>query len=280
MRKIHLINFADENYHEIQRESSRRALDIGLIDSVHEMSPKDIEDDFIQTHKEIFKHSRGFGLWLWKPYFINKLISSLPYDDILIYADAGVSFIRDVKPVIDVLDSANHDMVFFDLPLRDTEWTKAETYKEIGYKPTIYDRQIDGSFFLLRVSDKTRKIVRQWLDMCCNEKIISPDVFDGMIKDYPNFQAHREDQSVLSIIVHKNGIETYRDPSDYGEFPFQYKGKHWTYLPQKYDNSPYPTITVHNRSIPIESYIRTYRLKHLLAKLGLWNEFVFDLKNR
>ncbi len=277
---IHLFNFADERFKTAQHNSSRRAIEIGGVDKVWEFSPEDILEDFKLKNSSIFSNKRGYGLWLWKPYFIDKLLNTLPEGDILIYSDAGVSFIRNVRPLIDVLNKTNDGLLFFGLPLLDIEWTKKETFIEANYTPSESDCQVDGSFFLIKVCDKARLIVKEWLDLSQNEVALSPEIFNAEIKNYYGFQSHREDQSTLSIVLHRNQIELYRDPSDYGEFPFQYKNSKWTFAPLKYTNSPYPTITIHHRGASIHKYLNSYRIKHYLSKARLWNQFICNLKNK
>ena len=277
---VHLINFADERFKTVQHISSKRAIEIGGVDKVWEFSPEDISEDFKQENSNIFSNKRGYGLWLWKPYFINKLLNTLTDGDVLIYSDAGVSFIRNVQPLIDVLDKTRDGVLFFGLPLLDVEWTKGETFSEANYTPSESDIQVDGSFFIIKVCDKARLIITEWLEISKNEVALSPKRFNPNIKNYPKFQSHREDQSTLSIVLHKNNIELYRDPSDYGEFPFQYKNSVWTFVPLKFTNSHYPTMTVHHRGVSVENYLKSYRIKHYLSKIGLWNQFMSGLKSR
>lgn len=277
---IHLINFADEHFKDAQQRNSSQAIRVGRVDKVWEFSPKDISKEFKLENSNIFSNKRGCGLWLWKPYFITELLNKLPDGDIIIYSDAGVSFIREVSPLVDILNKTKNGLLFFGLPLLNVEWTKKETFIEAAYQPSKYENQVDGSFFLIKVCDEAKSIIKEWFELSKNEKALSPSKFDSNINDYPRFQKHREDQSTLSIVINKNNIGLYRDPSDYGEFPFQYKSKKWTYCPVKYTNSPYSTITLHHRRSSIKKYKRIYQIKHILSRVGLWNEWIFNLKNK
>ena len=46
-------------------------------DNVIEYSASDIEPSFIEKNKSIMSKKRGFGLWLWKPYFIQGMFYKL-----------------------------------------------------------------------------------------------------------------------------------------------------------------------------------------------------------
>ena len=41
-------------------------------DGVMMHRPSDIEESFAEKHSSILSKRRGRGLWLWKPYIINK----------------------------------------------------------------------------------------------------------------------------------------------------------------------------------------------------------------
>lgn len=277
---IHLFNFADEKFRKIQIESTKRATKTGDIDIVHEFSPTDIDEKFKNDHSKILSNKRGAGLWLWKPYFTDKLLSEISEDDFLIYCDSGVSFIHSVCPLIRLMDRENIDMMFFGLPLLEVEWTKDDAYKIADCKKNYNDRQVDGSFFIIRPTVCSKRIIKEWLDLCCSYDAICPlESKEPYVRGKIQFRQHREDQSILSLVLHRNGIRFYRDPSDYGEFPFQYKSANWTYAPTSYTHS-YPTITLHHRSADFATYKKNYILKHWLSKIGLWNELINDLKNK
>ena len=266
---IHLINFANDKFTEIQEESSRNAKRYGGIDKVWECKSGDISPDFLQENASIFSYKRGYGLWLWKPYLINKLLNILPDNDFLVYADAGITILKSLKPLFNIMERDNIEMMFFDLPLLEREWTKGEAYKNLKNYREDNLNQIDGSFFILKNSLQTREFINQWLVTCQKEEYLSPKRFTDM-EDDKLYQSHREDQALLSILVHNRELVTYRDPSDYGEFPYQYSSTKWTYCPKIYNNCDYPTLILHNRSVPAKAYKRKYLVKHILSKVGLW----------
>ena len=73
--------------------------------------------------------------------------------------------------------------------------------------------QISGTFIAIKKSDFSVKFVKEWLRYCCNLEIISP-VEDKTNEDN-DFYSHREDQSILSLLVKKYNIKSYSDPSQY-----------------------------------------------------------------
>lgn len=50
----------------------------------------EIDESFRKANEEIFRIKRGYGLWIWMPYFIYKTLLEICSDgDYLLYADGG-----------------------------------------------------------------------------------------------------------------------------------------------------------------------------------------------
>ena len=69
-----------------------------------------------------------------------------------------------------------------------------------------------GAIFVKK-NKNTIKYIQDWLDMCC----IYEDITDAPshIKNNPMFIEHRHDQSLLSIVLHKNKIKLHFFPKKY-----------------------------------------------------------------
>lgn len=72
-------------------------------------------------------------------------------------------------------------------------------------------------------------------------------------------------------------MQGYRDPSDFGIFPWQYM-RAGGYHRKKYPNSHYPVILLCVRQNNPVSYERAYNKALRLNKIGVNNEFVTRLK--
>jgi hypothetical protein len=114
---------------------------------------------------------------------------------------------------------------------------------------------------LIKKSAFTISLIKEWLGYCCyfraiteSKNLYGPNI-DGFIK-------HMGDQPIFSILLHKYKIETYRNPSKWGNFlkmeefrvkdefvsyPYLVENAITTYSDQPYQNSPYGTIFVFNR---------------------------------
>ena len=274
---ICVVNFANDNYRQQQKYCTDTAYRFGKVDKVIEYSEKDLPESFFSDNPEVTSYKRGFGLWLWKPYIILMAMNGLCDGDTLIYADSGMTFINDVRNLTPILDNSKNQMAFFELPLLNEDWTKGETFRWAGYFPNEDERQITGNFFLMKVSEKSKKFIFEWYELCRQEKLISPQRFDFSITNGNYFRAHREDQSLLSILVRKKGLSVYPDPSDYGEFQFMQgsfgRCRYW-----EKESRSYPTIILCNRKVQGRKYLRNYRIKKIMNWLGLYNCKTVNLK--
>lgn len=287
--KLIVINYSDNNFRKVQKLCSRSAKIIGKADEVIEYSPDDLSEEFKLHNKMHFTHKRGAGLWVWKPYIIDKTLSQMKDSDFLLYSDAGVVFYKPIDKLVKGLERSNSDIMVFELPLIEKEWTKNETQKIILEEEKNFsnDNQILASYVLIKNTSSSRSFVKEWLNYAQNYQAICPETISNIPND-DNYIAHREDQSILSLLCRKYGIKPFKDPSQYGERPEGYKWnpdwkcKPCKFNPKVYDNSDYNKILISvrthdpfeivfreiledvNHYIPLLSFYR--KIKNLIKK--------------
>jgi hypothetical protein len=266
---IYVLNYADgEPYESYRKINTKTAFRFGKADKVLEYSSKDIPQSYKDKHKDIFAYKRGAGLWLWKPYIIHKALASINDGDWLFYSDAGVTFINDLHYLIRCAATNSLDIFTIEQPMFCRQFTKRECYIEMGIEDHGENQAL--GLLLLRKSITSMKFVEEWLHLCEREDLLSPNHFHKDVKEWPDYVAHREDQSILSLLRDKWGLPAFRDCSDYGEMPFMYAGTgKWAYHPKEYPNSSYPTIILCNRKVNPYKYWFTYLVKHFLNKMGI-----------
>jgi hypothetical protein len=130
--KKYLLNFADNNFRKSQIYNSYTAIKFGNFDKVFEFSPKDIDVNFKNKYSKIFSYKRGYGLWLWKPYFILKTLKELNDGDYLFYCDSGAYFLNDIDYLIRLSIDNNQSIIGFDLPLIERQFTKRLVYASMN----------------------------------------------------------------------------------------------------------------------------------------------------
>ena len=112
---ITLVCYSDSAYHNSKQKLINIARTYGEVNRIHAFSPWNIDNTFYQQHKDIFKYSRGGGYWLWKPYFIQKVLRTMEDNEYLLYLDARSYIINSVRPLIDLFAN-NKPIICFELP--------------------------------------------------------------------------------------------------------------------------------------------------------------------
>lgn len=200
---------------------------------------------------------RGYGFWKWKPRIILEKINGghlsepLPDGDILIYADAGVEFINNVSHIIDRMDQ---DIFLFGNNWEHAHWCKRDIVEKV-MGPTAFTywpwerfgdfpnhgKQVQASVIFFRVSDYTRKFVKEWLDWCLFEGGRLIDDSPSRTPNHPEFQENRHDQAILTTMAYREGIKLHWWPAIYNDGQFTYEK-----LPV-YAGDDYPAIFHHHR---------------------------------
>ena len=243
-----LINYANDKYEKVRRLNSITGKMIGLFDKVVEYGPSDIDVEFRNENQFLLNQTRGNGLWLWKPYFILKTLNDVEDDDIVFYSDSAAFFVRSVKPIVSL--TKEKGIWISVLPLFEEQFTKRSVFEEIGCTELKYQDsvQFSASFLAFKKCDKSIEFVTSWLKQCCKKEML---MFDSRkdINESDTFIAHREDQSILSLLAKKNGIEGYQDPTQYSVIPEEYYDRGRKF--QRYKKQDYKPMIVHHRSYKI-----------------------------
>jgi len=268
---IYAINYADSNFERNRGYNTKTAYSKGKVDKVIEYSPENIDEDFKKKYANIFSYKRGNGLWLWKPYFILKTLYKIKDGDYLFYCDSGAIFVNKVKYLVDVLKNNNQSVMLFETSLLSRQFTKKESFYLMDFNEFNHNQILSG-YILIKKNANSVQFVHEWLDFMCDERILSYKHFLKEIEEFKDFVSHREDQSVLDILARKKRIPVYRDPSDYGDRPWQYASKHWTFAEKTYNNSPYPKILISNRKSNPIIYKYKEKIKTILNHLNIYTK--------
>jgi len=230
---ILLVNYADHRMTRSQLICSQSAIQFG-VETVIPMNPQMISAAFRQFNREILRTERGAGLWLWKPYCIFRTMLNCNNGDILIYADAGVEFINSVQHIIGRMEE---DIFLFTNTHPNHHWTKRHVLDtmmpgwESKYQKDTPWPQVQASVIFFRVNDKAKAFVKEWLNYCQMPGMID----DSLGHEYPFFQDHRHDQSILTILAYKAGYSLHWWPTQYSN-----------HLPRS-ERDSYPIIFNHTR---------------------------------
>ena len=162
-----LINYANKPYRQTQKWNSWMGRHIGGFDKVYSFSPEDIQREYFENHREILSNPRGNGLWLWKPYFILRVLEQCREGDLVFYADSGSFFLRGIDHLINGM-AEGEDIWVSDIPLLEGSFTAPVCMEKLNCDTERIrnSNQIQGGFLLLRCSRESREFVRRWLALC------------------------------------------------------------------------------------------------------------------
>ena len=214
-----LLNYASgEKFKQSQIHNSQSGLAAGF-NVIYQMSDGDIDRNFRSENQGILKERRGVGYWLWKPYFVDRLIWTMSETDVLFYADAGSYFVKRMDPIFEAIQKDSNGVLAFNMSGGHTEkhWTKRDVFRTIGAETPDYTDtpQRMASFMVFRGTAFAKALVREYLNLCCNPHLVTDDTnVDGWVE--PGFQDNRHDQSIWSVLTKKHRVATLPDPTQWG----------------------------------------------------------------
>ncbi|MFT4942101.1 MAG: hypothetical protein ACI88A_005175 [Paraglaciecola sp.] len=196
---------------------------IGKFDETIGYNKEDIDTEFYSTHKHILDQKRGGGYWLWKSYFIFITLKSLDDGDYLFYNDSGSFFLSNVNNLINEFEKYDQDIMGFELPLLEKQWTKKELLINMECNADYYteSNQILSGYQLVRKTCFSMEFYREYLNLSTNPVNLD-DTCDKDIKQDSTFIEHRHDQSIFSLLYKKYKLRPFNDPSQYGKYPKLY----------------------------------------------------------
>jgi len=173
-------------------------------------------DEYLKNDKEFWeKHStfiennkRGYGYWLWKSFIIKKTMEQMNDGDVLLYADCGCEI--NVKKKDNILNDIeivkNDNIVATSTERIERLWNKMDLILKLNMNEDKYINtlQNQASTILFMVCDKTRNLVNEWYELCCDYHLI--DDTPSISPNATDFLEHRHDQSVFSLLTKKHNI--------------------------------------------------------------------------
>jgi len=210
MKKV-LITFGSQGY-EAAKERLRTSAS-GYFDRVILYGENDIDSTFYAANSAILQQPRGWGYWLWKPYFILKTLEALDDDDLCFYLDATAVFLSSPAVLMELCIANKGTLLFDNAHFLNYAWTKADCFNLMGLnsREYVYGKQADAAIQVYQKTPWNISFLREVLSWCTNHHILT-DAPDITGENHPDFRQHRWDQSVLSLLAIKHNIPLARSP--------------------------------------------------------------------
>ena len=240
--KPHLVTFADGN-------DSLRASAVRLASQANETgwfvnsSALHMEDlgkfspSWLNRHQAFIQsNSRGFGYWIWKPFIIFESLKRIEFGEYIVMADAGYEISKAghgrFQQYMELASA--FDFLGFEITNeRIAKWTKGDLLKHMGIaynSPLLQANQIQGGLMIIKKTLKNLLFFDHWAELAVTQDY-------ALINDapsiYPNpleFQEHRHDQAIFSLLARMSNIGYYLTAEDYYPELFNV-GKYMPFFP-------------------------------------------------
>jgi hypothetical protein len=198
-----------------------------------------IQQPFYFENQELLDCSRGLGFWAWKPYVIDYALSCSSDGDIVIYSDAGVEIINNLNYITDRMTS---DIWLFGNQYEHAHWCKRDIVEAVmpGAPWPSFGKQCQASVIFIRNTEKSRRFVKEWLDLCTVKHLI--DDSPSVAPNHPEFRENRHDQAILTTLAYRDGIPLHWWPASYNDGAFVYERGN-------YPDEGYPVLFAHHRGV-------------------------------
>lgn len=283
MAKI-FVTYSNDLYSNTRDFAAKMALFRGGFDRTIVYKPEDIDKEFRSKNVKILSQKRGAGLWLWKPYSVYKaLCEEADFGDILFYGDAGSFFVRNCEYLVQSMK--DEDIWVSNIPLMEKQFTKSKAFDimDCNNDEVKDSAQIQANFICLRKSESSLQFVKEWLELCCNYDLLASD--EDIQKEVPEFINHRNDQSVLSLLVKKHNIGPHLDPTQYGKYQMKYFIKGRFFVETKNLDTYKSCIFLHREKnislkILISSILMTYLPEIIVKKLSKNYKLAINIEDK
>lgn len=209
----YLVSYASPEYELYRQRLNATALQFG-IDRVISYRREDIlGTEFFRNNHHILNQTKGAGYWIWKPYVILDILSKVEEDSIIVYSDADNEFYNPFEPLFQLCLDQGGILFFKTMSFLNRCFTKRDCFVLMGCDSPEYwnsDHVWAGLSIFLNNS-RSRSFVKEWLNYCTNEHIVTDMENICGMANFPNFIDHRYDQSVLSLLAVKYNIAAFQD---------------------------------------------------------------------
>lgn len=213
---VHL-SYATAGYRQAARYLVRSTRKYGLQTRLYGPTHPAVAD-LHRRYPAIMGARRGAGYWLWKPFITLDAMNSVPDGTAVFYTDVALTFIADPAPLLALADE--HPVCLFRTPPQaDTSvWTKRDCFVELDADtPEFWGlQQLTAGLQLYRAGPQARAFLEKLCAAMANETALTDLPNRHGLPDLPGFRDHRHDQSILTILAHKEGIPIFPDPSQFG----------------------------------------------------------------
>lgn len=209
LRDTILVSFSGSQVHEkLQLELDSLYKDLFFR---HEMwnKPRFMETDFYKQNQKLFKYEKYFGYFAWKPYIIEQSLLDKSEIENVLYLDANFR-IRDIDKFFQLFYKymTTEGLFIPRYPFHmNREWTKRDVFKIMDADSEKYwnSFQVWTSVMGFKKYTYFDQPLTDYSYFCKNPHVLNEEPNRDSF-DLPEFKEHRWEQSVMSILVERYGV--------------------------------------------------------------------------
>jgi hypothetical protein len=220
-----LSSFANKHFKKGFPRLLAQACEFNVFDEIQFYSEKDLNKSFRKSFSKLLRpYSRGFGYWCWKPQIIYQILSKMNDGDILLYMDLGshlnIGGKKRLMDYLDCVDKSRIGILAFRSPVHlEKKLTKMDVFRHFNVEENKYytdTTQIEATHIFIRKCKTSVDFITEWLAVLYDNSDLFTDS-NSKFAEFAEFEAHRHDQSVFSILAKKYCIETLSTDETYSE---------------------------------------------------------------
>ena len=220
---IHFITYGDSKFKKSKQRLLNEAKEFNAFKTIKGYGPQDLSEDFIEKYKDIFKHSRGGGYWIWRPYILRSAINDINDGEYLVYLDAGCTINKRGKKrfyeYIDKLESSLNNYGILSFQMTNTNgkgeiqkekwWTTNQIFEHFDIKPDSdigESGQYLGGILILKKNKHLLEYLDKYEKCIYNNSSLITDIYNDK-NQHEGFKENRHEQSITSVLRKMHGSE-------------------------------------------------------------------------
>lgn len=215
--KIYGFNFGDQgqqlNFTQAKFRLKQQALKTNLFDDFYCFDKNILLEKYSHFCTQSLINSPIIGYGAWKPFLFKYIFNKIEKDSIVVYLDSGFTIVNNetaLKRFKEYFEMCNLNGGFLaagdinsqQFPLEILH-TKRDTLILMGCDSDefLYTSQLQSGLLFIKNNELGNKIIDKWEECCRVHHLINYD--KSINEEYPDFLAHRDNQSILSLICKK-----------------------------------------------------------------------------
>lgn len=224
-RNITFITYGTNGYEGAKNRIKKEALEFGMFKSINAYSACDIDQQFLHKYSEILGQPRGNGYWLWKLYFVQKILREIEYGDYIVYCDAGCTInkagINRFKEYLKILDDdpTNRGIISFQMCFPEEQYTTSQIFSALNVtsQEVKHSGQYIATILIIKKSPNVISILEDFFRVVDSDHKLITDYYNS-VNQSKSFVDNRHDQSILSVIRKIRGSIVLGDETYWHDF--------------------------------------------------------------